>query len=193
MALRITLLGHAEKDALYSKDISTRGIFVETDQPLPVGCILEMAFSIGGASKAPVQAQVRVMWITTASEARANGRVPGMGMKFGRFSQGRSELLSELQRRHLPLQAPKPSPPPKTAKPETIPANAEPGRNEEFLSLVHQALDPRTNSPSQPVMDTLDLRDSLTILMDSISWARVSLGIVLASLFLAIAIHFVVP
>ena len=86
----------------YITDISSMGIFIRTDTPLPVGTMLELGFSpppASGNHKDDPQARRlelsgEVMWNTTGQVNAA----PGMGVRFHHTSPKTRSRLLEIVR-----------------------------------------------------------------------------------------------
>lgn len=86
----------------YITDISSMGIFIRTDTPLPVGTMIELGFTpppAGGPG--PAQEPARrleltgeVMWNTTGQASSA----PGMGVRFHHTSPRTRSRLLEIVR-----------------------------------------------------------------------------------------------
>ncbi len=65
----------------YSVNISTGGVFLETDQPLPVDTPLSLEFTLPNLTS-PVCCQGRVAWVNAAVEAKKPQLPTGMGVQF---------------------------------------------------------------------------------------------------------------
>lgn len=88
----------------YITDISSMGIFIRTDTPLPVGTSIELGFtppatSPPGAKGDPPPKRLEltgeVMWNTTSQTSAAN---PGMGVRFDHASPKTRARLLEIVR-----------------------------------------------------------------------------------------------
>jgi len=84
----------------YITDISSMGIFIRTDTPLPVGTSLELGFTPPPTAKGdppPKRLELigEVMWNTTAQTDPAN---PGMGVRFDHTSPKTRARLLEIVR-----------------------------------------------------------------------------------------------
>ena len=81
-------------------DISSMGIFIRTDAPLPVGTMLELGFSPpanpDGIEPAPRRLELtgEVMWNTRSDDSGA----PGMGVRFHHTSPKTRQRLLEIVR-----------------------------------------------------------------------------------------------
>ncbi len=83
----------------YITDISSMGIFIRTDSPLPVGTVLELGFTpptTTASEPAPKRLELtgEVMWNTTGQVSDA----PGMGIRFQHTSPRTRTRLLELVR-----------------------------------------------------------------------------------------------
>jgi hypothetical protein len=92
--------GSAEWLTAFTRDIGVGGAFIETDQPVPAGTMLEVELDVPGPGPALTLA-AEVRWVLEPSEAKdapsgpasaldaamapapATPRAPGMGVKFG--------------------------------------------------------------------------------------------------------------
>jgi type IV pilus assembly protein PilZ len=84
----------------YITDISSMGIFIRTDTPLPVGTSIELGFTPPAAAKSdppPKRLELtgEVMWNTTTQSDPAN---PGMGVRFDHASPKTRARLLEIVR-----------------------------------------------------------------------------------------------
>lgn len=84
----------------YITDISSMGIFIRTDTPLPVGTSIELGFTPPAAAKSdppPKRLELtgEVMWNTTTQSDAAN---PGMGVRFHHTSPKTRARLLEIVR-----------------------------------------------------------------------------------------------
>jgi type IV pilus assembly protein PilZ len=90
----------------YITDISSMGIFIRTDTPLPVGAVLELGFTPPASPASPGAAKAdpppkrleltgEVMWNTTSQSDAAN---PGMGVRFHHTSPKTRARLLEIVR-----------------------------------------------------------------------------------------------
>lgn len=78
-------------------DISSMGIFIRTESPLPVGTMLELGFTPPAATKSELpprrlELTGEVMWNTTSASA------PGMGVRFHHTSPKTRQRLLEIVR-----------------------------------------------------------------------------------------------
>lgn len=65
----------------FSVNISTGGLFLETDQPLPVGTPMTLEFPLPGHSQ-PVTCKAQVAWVNEPDAPRRLSLPSGMGMQF---------------------------------------------------------------------------------------------------------------
>jgi type IV pilus assembly protein PilZ len=84
----------------YITDISSMGIFIRTDKPLPVGTSLELGFTPPAAATddpPPRRLELtgEVMWNTTGQQSPDN---PGMGVRFHHTSPKTRSRLLEIVR-----------------------------------------------------------------------------------------------
>jgi type IV pilus assembly protein PilZ len=89
----------------YITDISSMGIFIRTDTPLPVGTVLELGFTppaLKGRDGQPLEHPPQrleltgeVMWNTTGQEGADK---PGMGVRFHHTSPRTRARLLEIVR-----------------------------------------------------------------------------------------------
>ncbi len=82
----------------YITDISSMGIFIRTDTPLPVGTRLELGFTPPGSKDEPqgrrLELTGEVMWNTTGQANAA----PGMGVRFHHTAPKTRSRLLEIVR-----------------------------------------------------------------------------------------------
>ena len=79
----------------YSLNLSKGGLFLETDDLLPVGTTLTVRFSIPG-SAAPIETLARVMWVRRSSSDE--GLPPGLGLQFDNLEGHIGETIDEMAR-----------------------------------------------------------------------------------------------
>jgi type IV pilus assembly protein PilZ len=96
----------------YITDISSMGIFIRTDTPLPVGTVLELGFTPPAAAKGdppPKRLELtgQVMWNTSEQTDAQN---PGMGVRFDHTSPKTRARLLEIVRAIAYLDGDKPKP-----------------------------------------------------------------------------------
>ncbi len=84
-----------EKVVAESEDLSQRGVFVRTDQVLPIGAVVDLDIEL--PTRAKVEVIARVAHLLTAESARALGRRAGMGFEFLEEHAGHDRLLSYLE------------------------------------------------------------------------------------------------
>ena len=77
----------------FARNINEGGLFVETEQPPPLGDPIALQFRIPGASE-PVQASGHVVRISDGS----GHEPPGMGIQFDQLDAQAQELINELVR-----------------------------------------------------------------------------------------------
>ena len=71
-----------------TRDIAEGGIFVETDNVLPVDSELSIRFTLPNVDQV-FAVTTRVAWINSAEEK------PGMGLEFKNISQGDKDILAD--------------------------------------------------------------------------------------------------
>lgn len=90
-------------------DISSMGIFVSTETPMPVGTVLQLAFTPppgpDGAAAPRLELTGEVVWNTTGQVAPDK---PGMGVRFHHAAAKTRARLLELVRAIAYLDDPKP-------------------------------------------------------------------------------------
>jgi type IV pilus assembly protein PilZ len=77
----------------FARNINEGGLFVETDAPLGVGCLVALEFKIPG-NTAPIQVMGRVV---RASQGE-HGETPGMGIEFENLDDPSRDLINGLVR-----------------------------------------------------------------------------------------------
>lgn len=76
----------------YSVDLSRGGLFVQTDEPLPVGSELDLRLSIPGISDR-VSLRGRVVWV---QEQAMTGKPAGMGIQFQQVEASLASLIDSV-------------------------------------------------------------------------------------------------
>jgi Tfp pilus assembly protein PilZ len=99
LTVKVQLFFRGSEIQAYSTDISTTGIFVETPNPLPVGSVVLLGFTLAAGTRKTIQAEGRVVQVRTAEAATAQGVLPGMGIMFQGFLFGKADLAGELSNR----------------------------------------------------------------------------------------------
>jgi len=79
----------------YIQNISAMGIFIRTDDPLPIGTELELRF--GKKSDAKLELAGRVAWVNPYRPGGPNLN-PGMGVEFHALTKAQREQVVELVR-----------------------------------------------------------------------------------------------
>jgi type IV pilus assembly protein PilZ len=77
----------------FARNINEGGLFVETEQPPPLGDPIALQFCIPGAGE-PVQATGFVVRVSDGS----GHEPPGMGIQFDKLDDQAQELINELVR-----------------------------------------------------------------------------------------------
>ena len=88
------LVDYESKDTFlfdYSRDLSSGGVYIETDNPLSEGQTLNLRFSLPGVDKV-FNVEGRVAW-TNPPKARKKSVGPGMGVEFVDLEGPDRELL----------------------------------------------------------------------------------------------------
>ena len=75
----------------YSVNLSKGGIFLETDNPMPMGTVLNLRFSVPGGS--PLEVTGLVAWVRSLPEP---GKPAGMGIEFENLDGKHGELLDAI-------------------------------------------------------------------------------------------------
>lgn len=76
----------------YSLNLSMGGLFLETDELLPIGTHLAVRFTVPGAD-APVETTAHVVWVRPPSP---EGGPPGLGLQFDRLEDHIGTLIDRL-------------------------------------------------------------------------------------------------
>jgi type IV pilus assembly protein PilZ len=80
----------------YTKNISKGGTFIRTTKPLDVGTEFVFVLSFPGY-KEPLKLNGKVIWTTNEEQAdEANGRPPGMGIRFIFKDDGEREKIHDI-------------------------------------------------------------------------------------------------
>jgi uncharacterized protein (TIGR02266 family) len=83
-----------KKDTIvFSENISTGGVFLETSDPLPAGTKIKLRFPLKSAYR-PIQVEGKVVW--SRKESIAGKEAPGMGIVFQKIKKGELEVLKEF-------------------------------------------------------------------------------------------------
>jgi type IV pilus assembly protein PilZ len=77
----------------FARNINEGGLFVETDAPTAVGCLVALEFNIPGSAE-PIQVMGRVV---RTSEGERD-EPPGMGIEFENLDVQSRELINDLVR-----------------------------------------------------------------------------------------------
>jgi type IV pilus assembly protein PilZ len=80
----------------YITDISAMGIFVRTETPAPKGTVLNLRFRVAGGE--PMDLEGEVIWVNPPRPDDAEGRNPGMGVRFHHLSAAQREEMLRLVR-----------------------------------------------------------------------------------------------
>ena len=79
----------------YIQNISEMGIFIRSDDPLPIGTVLELRFTPDGQE--PIELAGEVTWVNPYRPFGENLN-PGMGVRFDRLSADMRERIVSLVR-----------------------------------------------------------------------------------------------
>lgn len=90
----------------YIENISEMGIFIRTEDPLPVGTELSLRFGPNGDE--PLELEGEVMWVNPLKPLGDNPN-PGMGVKFRNLSPDQRERVVEVVRTVAYLQNDQPN------------------------------------------------------------------------------------
>lgn len=103
--VRTKSASHGEFTNQVAHDISTGGLFLRTDSPLPPGTLLRMDFPLGseaaaeGANGSRAHGVGRVVWIRTPDNSSAE-KPAGMGIKFVRVDEPSREMVEAFVEQH---------------------------------------------------------------------------------------------
>ncbi|HMQ09928.1 MAG TPA: TIGR02266 family protein [Oligoflexia bacterium] len=79
-------------------NISEHGIFLETDQPMELGTVVHLKFTLPD-SGVEIEARAEVMWINPVKENAKKNYHPGMGLKFVQLSDlDRQSILAVIKK-----------------------------------------------------------------------------------------------
>lgn len=81
----------------YSMNISKGGIFILTEDPLPVGTLVEMRFQPPGMEDV-LEVVGRVVWVNEFRPESDDNPNPGMGIQFEDLDAGDKALIAEVVR-----------------------------------------------------------------------------------------------
>ena len=77
----------------YTENISNRGLFIKTNNPLPKGEAFLLRLQLPGLPE-PLKIQCTVTWVNTQEEGKGN-KPPGMGIQFGEINREDSQVLDK--------------------------------------------------------------------------------------------------
>ena len=80
----------------YITDISAMGIFVRTETPAPCGTFLNLRFRVSGGELMELEGEV--IWVNPVRPDDAEGRNPGMGVRFNELTAAQREEMLRLVR-----------------------------------------------------------------------------------------------
>lgn len=95
----------------FCRDLGTGGVFIETQQPLSHGSVVELTFTLPD-SKETLEARGRVIWVQ--NEVPDKNLTAGMGVQFEEFTAEQRVMLQKFVNRYG-AQGDKTNPPNKTA------------------------------------------------------------------------------
>jgi Tfp pilus assembly protein PilZ len=103
---------------LYTRDISRGGVYVYSDNPHPVGTIVEVLLFVPGSDE-PFVFEGSVIHIVTVHDVRGPGELPGMGIRFDHIDErARSQIEGIISR--VTEEAPPPPPPQYSEQPPVM-------------------------------------------------------------------------
>ena len=79
----------------YITNISEMGIFVRSDDPVPIGTLLRVRFGLEGAD--PLELEGEVVWINPL-RADGDNLNPGMGVRFTQITPDQRERIVDIVR-----------------------------------------------------------------------------------------------
>jgi uncharacterized protein (TIGR02266 family) len=79
----------------YATTLGAGGLFIESDTPLPSGCVLKMRFRLPESALLH-EIQGRVSWLRSDGAPGGGPRAPGMGIQFT-DSEAAARLARELE------------------------------------------------------------------------------------------------
>ena len=79
----------------YSNDISKRGIFIKSRQPMDVGTLMKFEFQLKDETRI-IQGIGRVVWKRTSDDAADTPSAPGMGIKFIKMDAASRRFVQEI-------------------------------------------------------------------------------------------------
>jgi uncharacterized protein (TIGR02266 family) len=77
----------------YTGNISNRGLFIKTNNPLPKGEVFILKLQLPGLPE-PLKIKCTVTWVNTQKESKGN-KPPGMGIQFGEINKEDDQILTK--------------------------------------------------------------------------------------------------
>jgi hypothetical protein len=100
MIQRASLVRAGRSEPVFTMDVGLAGVFVERAEPLPVGEVVEVRFTLPG-NAIPVSARCRVAWWHAPDAPLASKALPsGLGLEFVAIAERDRERLRELLVEH---------------------------------------------------------------------------------------------
>ena len=96
-----------EFTAAYAKNISGGGVFIRTQQPLPLNSEVQVRFTLPGVSR-PFVVHGLVVW--TNPHPSRSSFPPGMGIKFMELAPEAEEIIARFVKEKLPAAVPEQKP-----------------------------------------------------------------------------------
>lgn len=81
----------------FSRDLSRGGVFIETDNPLPVGSRFLMRFDVPGETTRSIECEVEVAWVMRMEDSSSQ-LPPGMGVRFVDLPEDDGEAVDAFLR-----------------------------------------------------------------------------------------------
>ena len=80
----------------YSFDLTTRGMFIKTEEIMPVGVPLQVVFTLPNSRATTIQCTARVAWLNDPMLRRTSLLPPGMGLEFADLDKSQVDAIREF-------------------------------------------------------------------------------------------------